>query len=240
MQSNMTRPGLIDWLFWIAIFITLSYITLSLGIAIGAIEYVSGTSTDTALKVFLDRHGLNLLGDTLSGLFAPLTFLIVVITSFLQNRQVKKNIAAMAEQNRLAKITAQAQYKFALHDKRLVVYKNLKSVATDLLKEGTIQKETLFKLIDCVDDAKFIYDGQILQWITNLFHRSSDLVRLNVRISNAQQKLKDIGLDDDEKDALNNLIDQEHEIEIWLFDEVSFTKIDEILTPALKLPDNIE
>ncbi|UHS56027.1 hypothetical protein [Agrobacterium vaccinii] len=235
------KTSTFEWLFWIGIATTLSYILFSLGFSLGAMGKVVSTTDYAPMKIFLESMGLNLLGDTLSGVFAPATFLIVVITSFLQSRQVKQNIDAMAEQNRLAKASAQAQYKFALHDKRMLVYKQLVDCSHELSRNGTIDSQTADKIQDSLDNAKFVFGNNVQDWIGGLFDKAAQIRLRQFGIRRLQEKISNnLALTQQETDRLNQLIDEVHNLEDWFFNNLTRQHIDEMLTESLKLPDNIE
>ncbi len=195
------------------------------------------SQTETALKAFLDNGGYNLLGDTLSGLFAPITFLIVVCSLLLQDRQMRQAVDDMRTQTGLNKQIAQANYKLALHEKRLAVYGKLRDCAFDVVMHGTVTKETRLAINAALQDAKFVFGNEVLDYIQSLTIKSHEHMKANALTSRLNGKRDRVGnLTETEHEQWEKAVDIEHSLEQWFYDNLTDEIIDDKLAPHLILP----
>lgn len=194
----------------------------------------------TVLKTFLENNGLNLLGDALAGVFAPITFLVIVTTLFVQQRQAEQTVKDMQEQNRLAKVTAKANYKLALHEKRLAVYIRLKECAFAVVTSGTIERETRQNIYATLEDAKFMFDDQVVNYIADLSEKTDEIMRVIYRETRLGDKRNRMGLTESEEVQWNQALDQRHVLEQWFYDNLTYEILEQHFTPSLRLPEDIE
>lgn len=179
----MRETKAIEYIIWTIITIALFAITLFMGISIGALPKIAAAVQDpTPLRTTLDNYGLNLLGDTLSGIFAPLTFMIVIITAFLQNKQTNQNIAEMTntvnvmrdqvfiadQQTAIQWASTDANWKLNLFDKRMKIYMELKAICDEMGNVGNIDYDLLKRLELVGNEIRFVFGPDVQLWIKEI------------------------------------------------------------------------
>ncbi|EYR79999.1 hypothetical protein [Shinella sp. DD12] len=194
-----------------------------------------GSSGGSSLRSFLDYYGLNLLGDTLAGVFAVLAFLAIVATLILQ----RQTVADIKEQNRLSRDSAAANYKLAIHDKRLAVYLRLKECAVALSISGSIERESYDKIFASAEDAKFVFGEDVTVYVTDLRDKAWELVRLGFRRRRLDGKQNDGLLSEAEAAQLEQTIAEQHVVEDWFYENLTDALLDQTFGPSLKLPSEI-
>ncbi|MEW9615211.1 hypothetical protein AB3G45_15410 [Shinella sp. S4-D37] len=194
-----------------------------------------GSSGGSGLRSFLDYYGLNLLGDTLAGVFAPIAFFVIVATLILQ----RQTVADIKEQNRLSRDSAAANYKLAIHDKRLAVYLRLKECAVALSISGSIERESYDKIFAAAEDAKFVFGEDVTGYVTNLREKAWELVRFGFRRQRLDARQNNGLLSEAEAAQLEETIQGLHAVEDWFYENLTDARLDETFGPSLKLPSEI-
>lgn len=197
-------------------------------------------SDDTYFKLFLENNGLNLLGDALSGFFAPITFLVVVFTLFIQHKQTKETVKEMRDQNALSKTIANANYRLALHEKRLSVYVRLQQCASQLISQGTIDDAARREIHQATEDAKFVFGDDVMDYTDRLMVRSFEIMRREFKRQRLSQKIDRGVATEEDTTAWNQVIDEIHSLENWFLENLTYGRLDEVFSPTLKLPENID
>lgn len=182
-----------EYIFWTIITIALFGITLAMGISIGSLPMIAAAVQDPhPLKTTLDSYGLNLLGDTLSGVFAPATFLIVVITAYWQNRQTKQNIAEMANTVKLMKdqvdiaeeqlaiqwASTDANWKLSLFDKRMKIYMELQQICLEMGDKGKVDPNLLTRLSAVGNEIRFVFGPDVQLWIKGVLGKVENALKI--------------------------------------------------------------
>lgn len=197
---------------------------------------------------------MNFLGDTLSGLFAPLAFLWLAAAVLIQRQELAltrgefaasrkvmdKQAAAAEEQTRIALASARANYQLALFEKRIHVYNQLNDIAYELHTEGSVTRELQRRIRDTAETARFVFGDDVSGWLADVSNKSFNALRKQLRIDRLVAKANERMLKKEEVETQHKLIDEVHEIETQLYDDLSSKKIEAMIEPHLRLPVAIE
>lgn len=251
----MRKTKTIEYIFCTMITIALFGITLAMGISIGSLPKIAASLQDpTPLKTTLENGGLNLLGDTLSGIFAPATFLIVVITAYLQNRQTKQNIAEMTNtvklmsdqveiaerQTAIQWASTDANWKLSLFEKRMKIYMELKAICDEMGNVGKIDYDLLKRLELVGNEIRFVFGPDVQLWIKDILCKVETALKVKGEFNYyyTSQGMPDRPYDADDKmeSARLALFDHERTVESAL----DWDKAQEHLDKHVMLPHRIE
>ncbi|OCJ61185.1 hypothetical protein A6U96_13925 [Agrobacterium tumefaciens] len=155
------------------------------------------SATDNSYGTIIERNNLNSAGDFLSGLVAPVAFLWLIVTAFVQMQELaetRKEIAdqrkamqeqveearankvfveeqtkIMKQQAELAATSYAKDRKLQLFDRRMAVYEEIKTFTEKTFEVlTTVQSKNDF--IHLYNKALFLFsdDEGILSWLLNL------------------------------------------------------------------------
>ena len=213
------------------------------------------------LGVGIGNEGLNNLGDLLSGLFAPVAFIWLVVAVIIQSKELaaqreelaltrtemqdsravmQKQADAAETQTKLAFASTRANYQLALYDKRLLVFNQLEQIATDLSTAGGVSSELFKKIRLAVESAKYVFGPNVNDWISLVSKKSYSAVRKQRHADRLLQKHRMGGLSEKEVAQQGDLLDEIGKIESELYDDLSLDKIEDLLSPYLQLPMTID
>ncbi len=224
-------------LFLAAVYAVYSIVILS---AAGMLTVATDTH-EAPLKAFIEQRGLNLLGDSLSGFFAPATFIIVFITVVLQSQQMRQSVRDMKHQNNIALAVAQANYKFALFDKRLAVYDELNELSMTVVTTGTLDWEAFNRLNKASHAARYIFSDneQIIEWVDRIAVIGRYIRMEHDRVTYLE-KMQDNGtFGQREQDQLTTSREMLQKYEQELSEVYTWEILDEMFMPYLELPSEI-
>lgn len=131
----------------------------------------------TPMKEFLEHYGLNLLGDTIAGLFGAATFVVVIITYLAQKGMAKQTIAQMEQQNLLSGKIANANYQLSLFDKRVKTYNHFNDAKSKFMTDDSRTPEIIQAFGNAVREAEFVYDEDMNKRLREI---ADDAAKLNV------------------------------------------------------------
>ncbi len=202
-------------------------------------------SSDILLKRLTDCAGLSTLGDFLAGVFAPLAFIGLAATYFLQREQLRlaiedsnKNQKARLKEAALNYASIQTSHKMALYDKRKLVFDRL--VAASEGYTTSVTDDMLVNLKLALYDAQFVYPDEVHQWILSMLDTSFRLgMQARFIAENEPKKTRQSWLPQDET-ALNDAYDKEIDYKRVLHENLRETPLYHRFKPYLKLPDSIE
>ena len=153
---------------------------------------------------WIDHNKLNSLGDFLAGLFAPVAFLWLVVTVFLQKQElsltrqemvdtrnvmidqaaearaqkefIEQQTAIMKRQADLAEQTYIKNRKLQMFDRRIEVYDQIKQYSTVPIYE-LHQKESYLNFLHLLNKARYLFSGDanIENWMNNISDLLYDL-----------------------------------------------------------------
>jgi hypothetical protein len=213
------------------------------------------------LGKLIENEKLNLVGDLLAGLFAPIAFAWLVAAVIIQSKELSAQreeltltrkemqesravmqIQALAAQQQtlLAMASTKANYQLALYDKRSAVYAQLEQISIDLNTEGQVNPTIFRSIRDTAQAARFVFGEDVTSWTREIWTRGYEAFRLQQRITRLSRKQNELGLTDDETNTLNQYIDEVNDLEEALYNELTPNKLDEMLTKYLTLPETIE
>ncbi|QCM10005.1 hypothetical protein CFBP6625_06320 [Agrobacterium tumefaciens] len=162
---------------------------------VGAVTYeilVAGISGNV-----IEDNGLNSLGDFLAGVFAPIAFLWLVVTVFLQKQElaltrkemeeqrkamrdqadeakantlfVEMQTTIMKEQTEHAKSVYMKTSRLQMFDKRMEVYNEIKKIS-DMSVDELSDMNAYFDIEHTLNKARYVFgeDDQINRWILRL------------------------------------------------------------------------
>jgi hypothetical protein len=215
----------------------------------------------TKLGEGIEAEKLNILGDLLAGLFAPVAFIWLVVAVMIQSKELaaqreelaltreemqesravmQKQADAADQQTRLAIVSTKANYQLALYEKRLAVYTQLDDIAFELSSAGTVSADLQRKIRSSTEAARFVFADDVAGWLRDVSQQSFNAMRFQSRIERLNEKRAQSGLNEQETEKHGELVDHVTAIEMLLYDELASEKIDNLLTPYLKLPATIE
>ncbi|MGV2141367.1 hypothetical protein ACQZ45_25595 [Agrobacterium sp. 16-2014-1-2a] len=190
LLKRIKRSKCINWItqpFNVGLVITILYL--------GVISIEAKLSGDWATKV--DAEKLNSLGDFLAGLFAPVAFLWLIVTVFLQKQELKltrdelieqrkamqdqakeakantvfveKQTNIMSDQAEQAKITYFKNRKLQMFDKRMELYNEIKRF-TERNWEQLSTEPSKKDLIHLTNKVFFLFAGDetLYRWMYDL------------------------------------------------------------------------
>lgn len=152
----------------------------------------------------IESNGLNSLGDFLAGMFAPLAFLWLVVTVFLQKQElaltrremvetrevmieqaaeakaqkefIEQQTAIMKRQADLAEQTYIKNRKLQMFDRRIEVYDQIKKYSTVPIYE-LHRKDSYLNFLHLLNKARYLFSGDvnIESWMNNISDLLYDL-----------------------------------------------------------------
>ncbi|AAK90407.1 hypothetical protein EN41_27125 [Agrobacterium tumefaciens] len=197
------------------------------------------------LKRLTDCAGLSTLGDFLAGVFAPLAFIGLAATYFLQREQLRlaiedsrKNEEARLKEAALNYASIQTNHKIALYDKRKLVFDRLMAAGEELM--ANVTDDTLVNLKLAFYDAQFVYPDDVQEWILSLLETSFRLrMQLGFIAQNEPKRNRQSWSNQDEN-ALLEAYDEETKCRVTLYENLRETPLYERFKSYLKLPDSIK
>lgn len=169
-------------------------VCLSIAGAALALIYIANVvvvpQNETPFKKFLENYGLNLLGDSLAGVMALVTLLVVVASLALQMQTAKETVKEMKEQNDVAKAVARANYKFALFDKRMAVFTVFGEDLLGTGLTGSFNTDVYHRLLKASAEAEslFFSDTDISAWTKRMIGAARDIVVIQMRLRELQTR----------------------------------------------------
>ncbi|KQV14013.1 hypothetical protein ASC97_12450 [Rhizobium sp. Root1203] len=213
---------------------TIAYFVIVSVLAWAGNHWLATNENTQPVKTMVESTGLNSLGDFLSGFFAPATFLLVLVSTYIQGYLGERSGA-------LAKVTANANYKFALHDKRLSVYRGLKEMSWELMRNGTFTGDDFPRLGILFAEGQFVFGVEVNDWLTQVKEQGDRLRLANWHRDTLNSRLSATGeLSPIDVTRLDESIDTAIEIDQWMYLHLSEARIDEVMIPYLRLPANID
>ncbi|XUY28536.1 hypothetical protein RMR21_015580 [Agrobacterium sp. rho-8.1] len=166
----------------------------------------------TDLKNYVERTGLNLIGDGLAGFMALVTLLVVIASFAQQTAQAKQTIKDMKAQNDLNAQIANANYKVMMFDRRVELVSKLNKIADAIVQAGSMEPETRFMFLDAVEHARWIFDGDLLDWLNDLSTKSHAAMALEFRVGRLSKKKQIRGWSATEEDSYTKMLDEQEKI----------------------------
>lgn len=125
--------------------------------------------------VIASRISLNLLGDSLGGLTAPLALIWLIAAVITQRQELNltkeelaKTAKAMNDQVAIAWASANANWQLSLFDKRIAVYDDLMDIGRDMGANITIDNDFMIRLGRISRDVKFVFGDDVQAWVKDL------------------------------------------------------------------------
>lgn len=201
---------------------------------------VMGVPTDpTPFKIFLENYGLNLLGDSLAGIMALVTLLVVIASLAFQMEAAKQTVKDMKAQNDLNAQIADANYKLALHEKRLAVYLKLKECFFDSLKTNKITPAIRVEILSAIEDAKFLFNKDVFGYVDNMGNKAVGLAIEDEKEARLKQEKGGTPLDSEQTKEWRKVLDKKRQIEESLKAELTPENLRKHFHPYLELPESI-
>lgn len=208
----------------------------------------------TSAGDFVEKENLNGIGDLLAGVFAPLAFVGLIATIFIQARELANQQKELREtrliqekqtetailQSKLAIASTRANYQLALHDKRMKLYSALKECMSEFNIEGTVNSSIAMKLRDAAEAARFVFGDEVTDWTNELASSALKVFLKGRAIERLGDKLRGSGLTAEEEKRRLSLIDEVGKIEDEIIEMLSPAELDQMLLPYLKVPHVIE
>lgn len=227
-------------MYWAIAFLAVLYAGAAVYIAL-TFHFGPDVLAETPLKQFIENSGYNLVGDAIAGFFAPITFMVVMTTLFLQQRQMDATLKEMDNQNKISLAVAKANYKFQLFDKRLAVYDELNEISMMVATTGTLDSQAFIRLNRASHAARHIFsdDDSIIDWVDQL-----GVIGRHIRIADERilylenmQANKTFGENDQVKLLENR--DWLAKSNQQLIELYNWDVMDEMFLPYLELPSDI-
>jgi hypothetical protein len=111
--------------------------------------------------------------------------------------------------------------KLALFKKRLFVYQGVQTFLNQVITTGTAEKKYFTQLAKSTQDAAFLFDSEISEYIAAIRNKS-------LKMRTVQKKLENMN----NVDERNRLIDEDHKLFTELNDEL--LELDQVFMPYLK------
>ncbi len=143
---------------------------------------------DSLLKQFIEQNGLNLLGDSLSGILAPVTLVVIVATLIVQQMQMDATVKEMKQQNELSGKIANANYKLALFEKRLKAYNHFMEARTRFTTDESKDPAIIQALSNALKEAEFVYDKSVRETLTRIIDGATTLGLISMRIEREHKR----------------------------------------------------
>ncbi|MDQ1183151.1 hypothetical protein [Agrobacterium larrymoorei] len=167
----------------------------------------------TDLKEFVDRHGLNLIGDALAGFLSLVTLLVVIASFAQQSAQAKQTVKDMKAQNDLNAQIANANYKVMMFDRRLELVSKLNRISGAIMQAGAMEPQTRYMFIDAVEHARWIFDGLLLEWLVDLSSKSHSAMSLEFKIGRLAKRKQEGGRwSEEEETNYSDMLDEQGKI----------------------------
>jgi hypothetical protein len=192
-------------------------LAIAILIALIYLGVVIGLQMEYGLSTWAEDQHLNILGDSIGGLTAPLALIFLVAAVIIQRQELiltKKELAASAkalsdqvieqrqhrefvgQQTELMRKEAEASaentrkaYKLSLFDRRYAIYLDLKGLR-DRMRGGGVQWWNLAEnLYDLNNRARFLFGDDLNNWLQWL----RDEVEQTARLSDSVNKLTSDG-----------------------------------------------
>ncbi|UWQ77588.1 hypothetical protein K3725_09650 [Leisingera sp. S132] len=142
-------------------------------------------------------------------------------------------------QHKHEKQVADANYKFALHEKRLKVYFALKEFLEDAAIHGRPGREATAKVLGVARKVPFIFGGDIDREVKWLIDASFSYVRAEARIERLDDLLRRGVIKPEQEKRRAELFEQQIDIEDKIFARFTSNSLTEIFNPYLKLPERL-
>lgn len=171
----------------------------------------------------IERNNLNSLGDFLAGMFAPLAFLWLVVTVFLQKQElaltrqemvdtrnvmidqaaeakaqkefIEQQTAIMKRQADLAEISYQKNLRLQMFDKRVAVYDEIHRHLSAPIKTIATY-DAFFEFRHLVYRTRYLFndDVNINEWLDKLSDLIDDVLNSGVTIDSIRSEWDDLTL----------------------------------------------
>ncbi|UXS98931.1 hypothetical protein [Agrobacterium tumefaciens] len=193
------------------------------------------------LKELLENYGLNLLGDSLAGIMALVTLLVVAGTFAHQIEQSKQTVKEMKEQNAIAKAVARANYKLSLFDKRSNVYQELNEISMMVNASGTFEQDAHKRFVRAGLSAKNIFGGhkKIEEWVDHLLYLGKKVRTLHLMIESYEDRQVSGAFGEREQEKLQEYRQELAEKNMELVDVYDWDVMDGLFLPYIRLETDI-
>nr|WP_321511651.1 hypothetical protein [uncultured Celeribacter sp.] len=143
-------------------------------------------------------------------------------------------------QHRHDKLVTNANYKLALHDKRLETLQEIKEVLGNLFRAGEPSLEDAFRLRQHLQTARYVFPGEVTDFIEEMSSKAFEHYK-QVQIWEPLRKRAFNGetLSAHENKTKEDALAKAHEIERWFFDLARGTRLNDKLDPYLMLPTTL-
>lgn len=135
-----------------------------------------------------------------------------------------------------ARMVADVNYKFSLHDKRLRVYMAFREYMQHSALEGRPTREVIRSLLDTAAEVPFIFGDEIDEHLKRVLEISFKYRIAEQRIANLEERKQRGGLSETEKKKWNEQFKLREELEEELFNRFQGNALEDIFRPYLKLP----
>lgn len=241
-KRKKTKASKTNWIVW-GIAIVVLYI--------GGFLWIIGPQP--ILSFFMKTKELNNIGDFLAGVFAFPAFVLLATAVLTQRQELNETreqfedakevteaqLKLIHEQNRLSHRAAQANYKLAMHEKRLSVYFRLKELALVLNSRGSLDRSERDNLERAAEDARFIFDDDIMKYVNALRYNSEKLSHAIMKVTWFQHQAEQRELQETQKAELDRSQEDIEQLGAWFLDKLQSPIIVDVFELSLKLPDDI-
>lgn len=194
----------------------------------------------TPMKDFLEHYGLNLLGDTIAGLFGAATLIVVLFTFFSQRSMARQTIVQMEQQNLLSGQIANANYQLSLFDKRVKTYNHFNDAKSKFMTDDSRTPEIIQAFGNAVREAEFVYDEDMNKRLRELADDAATLHLIATRLERLQIQKGDGEWPNQQKEEeyYESILDYS-DLSEKVFSVLGSKEIREGFNKHLKLPDTI-
>ncbi|UXS04510.1 hypothetical protein [Agrobacterium tumefaciens] len=243
MADKKTKKNKTNWIAW--------GITL---VVIYVVAFLLVVGPNDIANFFRSKTSeLNNIGDFLAGVFAFPAF-VLLATAVLTQRQelsetrdqfdqsqdvIDAQLALIKTQNKFSHRAAQANYKLAIHDKRLSVYLKLKECANKMLSSGTIEEPTHTLIYEALEGATFVFGDDVTKYVAGLRDKSNEFYRADFKLKFLGTKQRNATITEAQKKEVDKLIDDMTDIERWFLENMTFQILEEKFASSLRLPEDI-
>lgn len=137
------------------------------------------------------------------------------------------------------KKVADANYKFALHEKRLQVYFVLKEFLEDATIHGKPGREATAKVLGEARVVPFIFGDDVNREVKWLIDASFDYMRSEMKLDRLDDLFRRGAIKSEQVKQRDELFEKIQRIEDEVFDRLTSDSLSDIFSPYLKLPENL-
>ncbi len=184
------------------------------------------TSQPVSVQFHPSRMGLNDIGDFVAGAASPLALLWLVVTVWLQREN-------LGETKRQFDISQANQNRLALFDKRFTVKQQIHEARALLVMDESSAKGRSL-IIAAIETADYLFGSALNAELNDLQIKARRLHILDLQYRRLQPKESRTPA---EESALQQGIDELHEITMWLIETLTPARITEMFRPYLQMPE---